>query len=73
MKTPELKNQMELTLEIRVHNRNRRSKKPSRRSGWWFTQMRQVVDRAMDWTPRPTPRVQQVSLFLDRQSQSPNW
>ena len=45
MKTAELKNQMELSLEIRGNFRGRRSKRPTRRAGWWFTQMRQVVDR----------------------------
>jgi len=73
MKTAELKNQMELSLEIRANYRGRRSKKPTRRAGWWLTQMRQVVDRAIDWRPQPIPRAHQVCFVLDRQSQSTNW
>jgi hypothetical protein len=73
MKTTELKNQMELSLEIRANYRNRRSKKPTRRAGWWFTQMRQAVDRAIEWTPRPMPRANQVYFTLDRRTESPNW
>jgi hypothetical protein len=62
--------QMELKIEART-NRNRRAKRPSRQSQWWFRQMRQVVDRAIDWSPRTTPRAHQVYFSLDRQA--PNW
>ncbi len=33
------------------------------RAGWWFAQMRQLADRAMDWEPAPAgagPRPEQV-------------
>jgi hypothetical protein len=71
MKTAELKKQMELTLEIRMNRGARHTKRPTRRAGWWFSQMRQTVDRAIDWTPQPLPKRHQVYFALDRQS--PNW
>jgi hypothetical protein len=70
MKTESLKEQMELGLETRNLNR-RRAKKPTKRAGWWFSQMRLAVNRAMDWDPRPTSHSHQVYFSLDRQS--PNW
>jgi hypothetical protein len=30
------------------------------RAQWWFQRMRQVVDRALDWQPAPTPRPEQI-------------
>jgi hypothetical protein len=73
MKTAETKEQMELRLELRAKYRNSRGKKPARRAGWWFSQMRRAVDRAMDWTPRPIPRANQVYFSMERQTESPNW
>jgi len=41
---------------------------PSRRAGriqraaWWFAQMRQIVDRAVDWQPAGEPRPEQIWL-----------
>jgi len=32
------------------------------RAGWWFAQMRQIVDRAMDWSPVGEPRPEQIWL-----------
>jgi hypothetical protein len=32
------------------------------RAAWWFAQMRQVVDRAMDWQPVGEPRPEQTWL-----------
>jgi len=66
MKTEEMKNQMELNIVTRANFRNRRSKKPTRRAGWWFRQMRRVVDSAIDWTPRPMPRAHQVYFTLEQ-------
>ncbi|HEY6226855.1 MAG TPA: hypothetical protein VI282_07015 [Verrucomicrobiae bacterium] len=66
MKTEEMKNQMELNIVMRANYRNGRSKKP--RAGWWFSQMRRVVDSAIDWTPKPMPRAHQVYITLDQQS-----
>jgi hypothetical protein len=39
------------------------SRPPQRRlsrAQWWFAQMRQIVDRAMDWQPAPAPRPEQI-------------
>ena len=72
MKNIVLEEQMELTLETQVQNTGRtRRKAQSRRAGWWFGQMRRVVDKAMDWSSNPAPRAHQVHFSLDRQS--PNW
>ena len=30
------------------------------RAKWWFDRMRQVVDRAFDWTPAPAARPEQI-------------
>jgi hypothetical protein len=68
MKTNGLKEQMELSLESRALRMRRRAKKPSRRARWWFSQMRTVVDRAIDWNPQPTPPAHQVYFALDQQS-----
>jgi hypothetical protein len=32
------------------------------RAAWWFAQMRQIVDRAMDWEPAREPRPEQIWL-----------
>ncbi len=32
------------------------------RAQWWFQQMRQVVDHALDWEPAPVPRPEQMVL-----------
>jgi hypothetical protein len=42
------------------HRRQRRA----RRAQWWFQQMRQVVDQAMDWQSTPPARHEQVYLTL---------
>ena len=39
--------------------------RPNRRpsacnSRWWFERMRQIVDRAFDWQPAPSPRPEQI-------------
>jgi len=68
MKTIELKNQMELGIQARANRRLRRNKNTVRRAGWWFSQMRQAVDRAIDWTPRPAPRASQVYFSMERQT-----
>lgn len=36
------------------------------RANWWFSQMRQVVDRALDWEPAPRFQSQQILLTDDR-------
>jgi hypothetical protein len=30
------------------------------RAGWWFTQMRDIVERAMDWEAAGAPRPEQI-------------
>jgi len=30
------------------------------RAAWWFTQMREVVERAMDWNAAAEPRAEQI-------------
>lgn len=36
------------------------------RARWWFSQMRSVVDRALDWEPAPPARPEQIYLILAR-------
>jgi hypothetical protein len=39
------------------------AKRPQRRlsrANWWFQQMREVVDKAVDWQPAPPARPQQI-------------
>ena len=33
------------------------------RAQWWFHQMRDVVNRALDWQPAPEPRPEQIWLM----------
>ena len=32
------------------------------RAAWWFSQMRQAVDRALDWQGKSSPRPEQTWL-----------
>lgn len=55
--------QMELTLAgsnrcPRVVRRERRAN----RAHWWFDQMRQAVERAIDWEPAPRFQPEQIWL-----------
>ena len=59
--------QLELTLagNINTNSNARAPKKGGRKSiahraDWWFRQMRQVVDRALDWEPAPRFRPEQI-------------
>lgn len=36
------------------------------RAAWWFGQMRQVVDRALDWQSVPSGRPEQTWLVRSR-------
>ena len=58
-------NQMELDIDRRNPNAAapRRAARPHR-ARWWFSQMRAVVNSAMDWTPAPPARPEQVVLRL---------
>lgn len=70
MKNIVLEEQMELGLGSAKKIRSRRAS-PPRRAGWWFSQMRRVVDRAIDWKPRPPAPAHQAFLTLDRRT--PTW
>jgi hypothetical protein len=63
-------NQMELVFEARVQqteNRNGGAKpKGGIRAKWWFSQMRRVVDQALDWKSHPQARPEQLSMTLSR-------
>jgi hypothetical protein len=37
-----------------------RQSRGTNRAAWWFRQMREVVDRAVEWTPPPPARPQQT-------------
>ena len=61
------KNQLEIPLPVAAYRnpatpvRRRRG-----RAEWWFNQMRQVVNRAIDWSAAPSPRPEQMPLTLVR-------
>ncbi len=57
--------QLEISLTSR-YRRGRRASRPCRvqRARWWFSQMRRVVDQAVDWTPSATVRTEQTHLPL---------
>ncbi len=61
------KPQLELTFD---QNRSFRSRshrqRRIRRAQWWFEQMRQVVDRALDRRPGPIPPPEQIYMTLQR-------
>ncbi|HXS69011.1 MAG TPA: hypothetical protein VN761_09225 [Candidatus Polarisedimenticolia bacterium] len=38
----------------------RRPQRRLSRANWWFQQMREVVDKAVDWQPTPPARPQQI-------------
>jgi hypothetical protein len=65
-------NQKQMELELAGANRCPRTVQRERRlnrANWWFSQMRQVVDRALDWEPAPRFQSQQVLLGEDRHHQ----
>jgi hypothetical protein len=55
--------QLEITLPTATCRRpaNYRQRRVSR-ARWWFSQMRRVVDEAIEWTPAPTTHPEQPSL-----------
>jgi hypothetical protein len=57
--------QMELSLNGKKARRGRLAR-PNRRqrAQWWFSRMRQVVDKAMEWRPAPPARPEQVYMTL---------
>ena len=53
--------QMELVLaKSKACNSVRRTQKRMSRANWWFQQMREVVDKAVDWQPAPPARPEQI-------------
>jgi hypothetical protein len=56
--------QMELGLENGLACRPASRRSRSVRADWWFSKMRQIVDRAFDWETAVTPRPQQIWLAV---------
>jgi len=42
----------------------RRPRSRMSRAAWWFRRMHQVVNQALDWTPAPPRRPEQIYLAL---------
>jgi len=67
-------NNEQLELSLSKHNQPhsaRRSAPRRTRAAWWFSQMRQIVDRAMDWESAPPARPEQTWFpGTGRQAQS---
>ena len=64
-KVNRMTNQKQMELELAGANRcPRRAQRERRlnRANWWFSQMRQVVDRALDFEPAPRFQTQQILL-----------
>jgi len=63
-------NQMELGLNSKTARRRSPTRRQTRlqRAQWWFTEMRRVVNGAMDWSKAPAARPEQVYIDLERQS-----
>jgi hypothetical protein len=61
MSTNEQK-QMELGIgkKLRACTSAQRPRRRLSRANWWFQQMREVVDRAVDWRPDPPARPEQT-------------
>jgi hypothetical protein len=58
-----MKTNEQMELEMGKAQTCRSVKRPQRRlsrANWWFQQMREVVDRAVDWQPAPPARPEQI-------------
>ena len=58
-----MKTNEQMELGIGKANTCRSAKRPQRRlsrANWWFQQMREVVDKAVDWQPAPPARPEQI-------------
>jgi len=56
--------QMEIGFQTpRLRPTLRRARRQTR-ARWWFQRMRTVVNQALDWTPAPTARPEQIYLAL---------
>ncbi len=61
-------NQKQLELGLAAANRCPRvvqRQQRMKRADWWFSQMRQVVDRAFEW--EPAPRIQPEQILFSEQ------
>jgi hypothetical protein len=58
--------QLEIGFKAQARRRRRQSRRTSRlsRARWWFSQMRRVVDNAIEWRPAPSVPPQQIRLPL---------
>jgi len=64
--------QLHLSLDgIKTSANPRRESARVSRAQWWFAQMRQVVDRAMDWEPNAPGRPEQT-WFVEANGSSRN-
>ncbi len=63
---PQLELELDRTATFRPHNLRRQRR--LQRAHWWFEQMRQVVDRALDRRPVPPAPPEQVYFPLTRQA-----
>ena len=59
--------QLEITLPTTACRRPANSRhRRVFRARWWFSQMRRVVDEAIEWTPAPAAHPEQTKLPLTR-------
>ena len=56
--------QLEISLASRHCRRPLIRQRRVSRARWWFSQMRRVVDEAIEWTPAPAIRPEQIHLPL---------
>jgi len=60
-----MNNQQQMELSLAGSNRRPqivRRERHVNRANWWFEQMRQVVDRDLDWEPAPRFQPEQIWL-----------
>ena len=62
--------QLELGLDGAIPPATPRREGRMTRATWWFTQMRRLVNAAVDWEAAPEPRPEQPWLGLTHQRQS---
>ena len=61
IKTMNTNEQMELGLgKTRPCPSAKRPQRRMSRANWWFQQMREIVDKAVDWQPARPPRPEQI-------------
>ena len=62
-----MKEQLEITFEAPTQwRRPVRGQERRAKAQWWFTQMRQLVDAAFDWTAPTAPRPEQTYFRLEK-------